>query len=111
MTTPSGNRLWKSVYRSAARHGHPALTFRRYHDFLEARRASPLRWTVEPDGELTVECASERDDQSVIVRGRVTRARLTGGRDLDRRPISVDGLPHTLVRVPAGEHKLALSFE
>ncbi|MBN2489975.1 MAG: hypothetical protein JXQ29_03885 [Planctomycetes bacterium] len=104
----AGERLWKSVYASAARHRHAAVSFREYHDFLEARRASPLRFARADDGALRIECEAEGPDLAVLLRGTVHAVELDG-QPVDRPgTLSLDGQRCTLVAVPAGRHVLVI---
>ncbi len=104
-----GNRLWKSVYRMAARHGHSALTFRDYYNFLEARRSSPMRSTPLPGGGIRIEATARTDGLSVAVQRDASRNAELDGTPVKRTiSLSLDGQPLTLIPVPRGRHTLLL---
>lgn len=104
-----GNRLWKSVYRIAARHGHSALTFRDYYDFLEARRSSPLHYEYLPGGGVQIEVTARTDGLSVAVQSSTGRNVEMDGMPVKRTvSLSLDGQPLILIPVPRGRHTLVL---
>ena len=104
--TEAGNRLWKSVYESAAASGHPAMTFRDYYHFLEKRRTSPLLYRVRPDRTVEIDVDARSDDLSLAVPGHDLQVTVDEKPGTGLVPISLDGQPVTLVPVAAGKHHL-----